>query len=52
MNKYIEPKMKYISFSSEEVVTASTRTAEDKLREQLTGEDYGLGKNDIMTVLW
>lgn len=52
MKQYTKPELSCIRFSCEEVITASSRTAEDKLTEQMMGEGFGLNKNDIVTVVW
>ena len=52
MKKYITPEITYARFSYETVVTASGKTAEEKLRETMTGSGYNVKAENIKTVIW
>ena len=52
MKKYITPEMAYTSFSKESISTASGKTAENKLREEMTGSKYNVKPENIKTVNW
>lgn len=52
MKKYITPEMKCACFSKESILTASGKTAENKLREEMTGNKYNVKPENIKTVNW
>ena len=52
MKKYITPEITYTRFSNESIATASGKSAEEKLREEMTGSKYSLQAENIQTVNW
>ena len=52
MKKYITPEMAYTSFSKESILTSSGKSAEEKLRETMTGSGYNVKPENIKTVNW
>ena len=52
MKKYSAPEITCTGFSKESIITASGKTAESKLREKMTGDEFGIKAENIKTVNW
>lgn len=53
MKSYTTPELTYKKFREETIIAASGLTnAEKQLREKMTGNDFNINKNNIVTVTW